>query len=207
MLSDPYAIVVHPADNVAVAKQPIVHGAVVSLNGATITLNGNVLAGHRFALRDIPAGEAFGFFAAIDGHPRSTNVISVEDSRIARMAAPDFRKVLYSHPDVNRAFMLYLVDRIRSTSGRFTTVATLNAEQRLISEILRLAKRGLIGKNTAVIDPVPTQKDLALLTFAAHREAVGRDMSKLRDAGLIERKGRKLIIKNLSGLAARLRID
>lgn len=160
--------------------------------------------GREVLLSELHAGEAFGIFAAIDGEPRSTNVVSVEDSRIARMTGPDFRKVLYSHPDVNRAFILYLVDRIRSTSTRFTTVATLSAEQRLISELLRLAKAGRNRNDTAVIDPVPTQHDLALLTFAAHREAVGRDMSKLKDAGLIERRGRKLLIKSLSGLAARL---
>jgi CRP-like cAMP-binding protein len=163
--------------------------------------------GREVMLSELPAGEAFGFFAAIDGKPRSTNVVSVVDSRIARMAAADFRNVLYNHPEVNRAFMLYLVDRIRSTSGRFTTVATQNAEQRLISEILRLAKPGQSGGDTAVIDPVPTQKEFALLTFAAHREAVGRDMSKLRDAGLVERTGRKLMIKSLSGLTARLSVD
>jgi len=160
--------------------------------------------GREVLLSELRAGEAFGIFAAIDGRPRSTNVVSVEDSVIARMAAVDFRNVLYGHPAVNRAFMLYMVDRIRSTSSRFTTVATLNAEQRLIAELIRLAERGRIDNDSAVIDPVPTQQDLALLTFAAHREAVGRDMCKLRDAGLIERRGRKLLIKSLGGLLARL---
>lgn len=51
------AIVVDPADNIAVAKRAIERGTVVRLTDRTITVNGNVLAGHRFALRDIPAGE------------------------------------------------------------------------------------------------------------------------------------------------------
>jgi CRP-like cAMP-binding protein len=163
--------------------------------------------GREVFLSDVRAGEAFGIFAAIDGQPRSTNVVAVEDCRVGRMTGADFRKVLYGHGDVTRAFMIYMVDRIRSTSSRFTSVATLNAEQRLISELLRLAEGGRTGEDTAIIENLPTQQELAVLTFAAHREAVGRDMSRLKKAGLIERQGRSLLIRSLRGLRARLAGD
>jgi altronate hydrolase len=52
-----YAIVVDPADNVAVAKRTIEHGTTVTLNGNLITVKGSISAGHRFAIRDIPEGE------------------------------------------------------------------------------------------------------------------------------------------------------
>jgi CRP-like cAMP-binding protein len=160
-------------------------------------------SGKEVFMSDMPPGESFGIFAAIDGQPRSTNVIAVEDSRIARMSAVNFNKVLYSHSGVTRAFVLYMVDRIRHLSTRVTAVTTRNAEQRLITELLRLAEVGIIGDNTAVIEPLPTQQDFATLLFS-QREAIGRDMSKLKDAGLIERKGRSLLIKSVSGLEARL---
>src|ERR1043165_6331947 len=51
------ALIVDPSDNIAVAKQAIGRGTVVAVNGHTISVNGNVLAGHRFAIRDIPAGQ------------------------------------------------------------------------------------------------------------------------------------------------------
>lgn len=163
--------------------------------------------GREVLLSDLPAGEAFGIFAAIDGKPRSSSVVTVEESRIGRMRASDFRKVLFGHPDVNRAFLRYIVDRIRSLSGRYRSVAKWNAEQRLIAELLRLAERAHSGEDTAVIDPMPTQEELGLLIFAAHREAVGRDLSRLTADGLIERRGRALVIKSLSGLRARLSSD
>ncbi len=160
-------------------------------------------SGKEVFMSDMRAGESFGMFAAIDGQPRSTNVIAVEDARIARMSAANFNKVLYSHSDVTRAFVLYMVDRIRHLSTRMTAVTTRNAEQRLIAELLRLAEAGMIGDDTARIEPLPTQQDFATLLFS-QREAIGRDMSKLKDAGLIERKGRSLLIKSVSGLEARL---
>jgi CRP-like cAMP-binding protein len=158
-------------------------------------------SGKEVLMSDMPAGDSFGIFAAIDGQPRSTNVIAVEDSRIARMSAANFNKVLYSHADVTRAFVLYLVDRIRHLSSRMTAVTTRNAEQRLVAELLRLAEAGMIGDDTALIEPLPTQQEFATLLFS-QREAIGRDMSKLKDAGLIERNGRSLRIKSISGLKA-----
>jgi len=163
-------------------------------------------SGKEVLMSDMPPGESFGIFAAIDGQPRSTNVIAVEDARIARMSAANFNKVLYSHSDVTRAFVLYLVDRVRHLSTRMTAVTTRNAEQRLVAELLRLAEAGMTGADIALIEPLPTQQDFATLLFS-QREAIGRDMSKLKDAGLIERKGRSLLIKSVSGLEARLNGD
>lgn len=159
--------------------------------------------GKEVLMSELPPGESFGLFAAIDGQPRSTNVIAVDDARIARMSAENFNKVLYSHSDVTRAFILYLVERIRHLSSRMTDVTTRNAEQRLISQLLRLAEPNPTGEDTAFIDPLPTQQELATLLFS-QREAIGRDMSKLKDAGLIERNGRRLEIKSLARLRDRL---
>jgi len=159
--------------------------------------------GKEVLLSELPPGESFGLFAAIDGLPRSTNVIAVADSRIARMSAENFNHVLYGNGAVARAIVHYLVERIRSLSTRMTAVTTRNAEQRLVAELLRLAEPGLRSDGTAVIESVPTQQDLATLLFS-QRETIGRDMSKLKDVGLIERKGRSLVIKSTSGLRARL---
>ncbi|NIP88836.1 MAG: Crp/Fnr family transcriptional regulator [Gammaproteobacteria bacterium] len=119
------------------------------------------------------------------------------------MSAENFNKVLYSHAGVTRAFVLYLVERIRHLSSRMTAVTTRNAEQRLIAELLRLGEAGRTGSDTAVIEPLPTQQEFATLLFS-QREAIGRDMSKLKDAGLIERKGRTLEIKSIERLRDRL---
>jgi CRP/FNR family cyclic AMP-dependent transcriptional regulator len=160
-------------------------------------------SGKEVPMSELPPGESFGIFAAIDGRPRSTNVIAVEESRIARMSAQHFNEVLNNHTGVMRAFLLYMVDRIRALSSRMTDVTTRSAEKRLIAELLRLAEKDITGADSARIQPVPTQHELATLIFS-QRESVGREMSRLREAGLIQRKGRTLTIKSLSGLRALL---
>jgi len=163
---------------------------------ATFTDNGREVL-----YSDLPRGDAFGIFAAIDGQPRSTNVFAKDMSRIARMSANNFREVLYSHPDVNKAFMLYLVDRIRYLSSRMTEATTLSTEQRLCAQLLRMTRK--TGEDTGRIERLPTQQELATL-ISSQRESVGREMSKLKDQGLINRDGKSLHILSISGLETKL---
>jgi len=163
---------------------------------ATFTDNGREVL-----YSDLPRGDAFGIFAAIDGLPRSTNVFAKEQSRIARMSAKHFREVLYDHKGVNEAFMRYLVDRIRYLSGRMTEATTLSTEQRLCAQLLRMSKK--TRPDQGFIERVATQQELATL-IASQRESVGREMSKLKDQGLILREGKSLKILSLRGLETKL---
>lgn len=52
-----FAIVVGENDNLAVVKTHVPAGLKLNFAGKTITVTGEVTPGHRFALRDIPAGE------------------------------------------------------------------------------------------------------------------------------------------------------
>lgn len=150
---------------------------------------------------DLPRGEAFGIFAAIDGEPRSANVFARTDCRIARLSAHQFREVLYGDARVSAAFMRYLVDRIRDLANRMAEATTLSTEQRLSAQLLRMCER--TGENTGQIARLATQQELATL-ISSQRESVGREMSKLKEQGLIEREGRALRILNLRGLQAKL---
>ena len=158
--------------------------------------------GKEIMLSELKPGESFGIFAAIDGQPRSTNIVAQEECRIARMSSTRFNEVLYGNRNVTEAFLRYLVERIRVLSDRVTDVTTLNAEQRLISELLRLAHPA-DESDVAFVEPLPTQQEFATMIFS-QRESVGRDMSKLKELGLIERKGRQLKILSVRRLRARL---
>ena len=163
---------------------------------ATFTDNGREVL-----YSDLPRGDSFGIFAAIDGQPRSTNVFAKEQSRIARMSANHFREVLYSNMAVNKAFMLYLVDRIRYLSGRMTEATTLSTEQRLCAQLLRMCTK--TASDEGFIEKLATQQELATL-ISSQRESVGREMSKLKDQGLIDRTGKSLTILSLRGLETKL---
>lgn len=163
---------------------------------ATFTDNGREVL-----YSDLPCGDAFGIFAAIDGQPRSTNVFAKEPSRISRMSATQFREVLYGNRQVAEAFMVYLVDRIRDLSSRMAEATTLSTEQRLCAQLLRTCDKA--DDDTGFVARLATQQELAIL-ISSQRESVGREMSKLKEQGLISRDGRSLRILSLRGLEAKL---
>src|SRR5207247_2443831 len=66
-----YAIIVNPADNVAVVKTPTRPGLALALpDGETVVVSDEIPGGHRFAPRDIPAGE----FVRQYGQPIGTSL-------------------------------------------------------------------------------------------------------------------------------------
>ena len=85
--------------------------------------------------------------------------------------------------------------------SKVTEATTLSTEQRLCAQLLRMCTRS--APNQGIIENVPTQQELATL-IASQRESVGREMSKLKDQGLILRDGKSLKILNLNGIETKL---
>lgn len=61
---------INPADNVAVAINPLTAGTTVNVDGDDITLVSDIPAGHKFALKDIAAGENVVKYGFPIGHTR-----------------------------------------------------------------------------------------------------------------------------------------
>ncbi len=156
-------------------------------------------AGKEVAFRDIHAGECFGEFAAIDGAPRSANVIALTDVMIGSVSAETFRAILEEFPAVSMAMLTNLIGTVRSLSERIFEFSTLAVKNRIHSELLRLARESERDGNTARISPAPTHADIAS-RISTHREAVTRELNDLTKNGLISRDGRTLIICDVEEL-------
>lgn len=156
-------------------------------------------AGKEVAFRDIHAGECFGEFAAIDGAPRSANVIALTDVMIGSVSAETFRAILQEYPAVSMAMLTTLTGMVRSLSERIFEFSTLAVKNRIHSELLRLARESERDGNAARISPAPTHADIAS-RISTHREAVTRELNDLTKSGLLKRDGRTLIISDVEEL-------
>jgi CRP/FNR family transcriptional regulator, cyclic AMP receptor protein len=159
-------------------------------------------SGREIQLCELPAGELFGEFAAIDGEPRSADVVSLTDTLIASMSAELFWDVLRRHEPVCAAILRRLTRAVRAVQQRVVEFSTLPVRSRLHAELLRLAQAGRPGadRNTAVIMPIPTHAEIAS-RISTHREAVTRELCELTRARLVEKRGHALVIRDVAALA------
>lgn len=154
------------------------------------------LAGREVSFDDLGAGHFFGELAAIDGKPRSANVVALTDTLVAAMTPACFQKVVSSDPAIAMAVLAHLATVVRRATARIMDLSTLGANNRVHAEILRLAKEGPVKGKTAVISPIPLHSDIAG-RVSTTRETVARVFSDLARAGLVERCADHLLVRDL----------
>ena len=157
-------------------------------------------SGKEVAFRDMGAGEMFGDLSAIDGRPRCANVITLEESVLLNMRSSAFQDLLRSHPEVAFAVMCGLTELVRHLSDRVVEFSTLGVNNRIHAELLRLAKKYPRSGALVEITHPPTHADIAS-RVSTRREAVTKELSRLADMGLIERRGKSLVVRDLERLA------
>ena len=158
------------------------------------------LAGKQITFRDMGAGTTFGELSAIDGKPRSANVIALTDAVVPSMPASVFWQVLRDHPEVSARILKQLAGLARNLSERVFEFSALGVKNRIHAELLRLARDHGGDGNSAIISPAPTHAEIAS-RVSTHREAVTRELNALDHGGLIERSGGALIISDIPRLA------
>jgi CRP/FNR family transcriptional regulator, cyclic AMP receptor protein len=110
-------------------------------------------SGKEVALEDLTAGQYFGELAAIDGRPRSSSVVALEDSDIAKMSPERFVAVMKMYPDVGLKVMRNMAGIIRTATERIVDLSTLGANSRAsttretVARVLSdLAKKGIVKR-------------------------------------------------------------
>ncbi len=166
--------------------------------GAVRVVNYSV-SGREVAFDDIGPGRIFGELAAIDGHPRSANVVAISATTVAFMNPPTFKAVLADNADVGLRLMCTMAQIIRTSVERIMDLSPLGAHNRVYAELLRLAGMGIREDGTARISPVPIHGDMAS-RVSTTRETVARVLSDLSRKGLVKRQGPELLITDYEHL-------
>jgi CRP-like cAMP-binding protein len=171
-----------------------------------LILSGRVLVtvyshqGRQIAFRELRAGYQFGELAALDDGPRSASVLAIVESRLARIPGQHFRDLLQRFPCVKDALLQQLVALVRQLTERVYEFSSVPVRYRIRAELLRLALASGVDANRAVIEAPPTHEQFAA-HIATHREAVSRELSRLRGRCLLERSGQAWVIPDVNALA------
>lgn len=155
--------------------------------------------GKEVSFIDIAAGGNFGEFSAIDGKPRSANVIALADTTITVVSPSDFLNILQKYPAVCIEILQQLTGVVRGLCERVFEYATLDVSQRIYAQLLRISKEHLDFDGVARINNPPTHAELAS-RVSCTREAVSRELKKMEKVGLIKRLPKRLIIEDCGRL-------
>ena len=171
----------------------------IARGAARVTLYSR--GGREVSFVTLAAGENFGEISALDGKPRSGNVIALGESEIIVMPAKVFGELLLRHPRAAAALLQQLAAVIRRLSARIFEYSTLGVINRVHAELLRLARDNLDLDGVARIAAPPTHAQLAG-RVSCHREAVSRELKSLERRGVLQKKTGKWIIADIARLQA-----
>jgi CRP-like cAMP-binding protein len=155
--------------------------------------------GRLVLLREIGQGAVFGEFAALDGGPRTADVVASGPVTVGRISREALFDCIERAPGIGRVLLGHLVTVIRLLSDRIHEQTTLHVRERLLCELLRLGKAAAGGADRAMLRPAPTHAVLAA-NIGTHREAVTKQLSAFARLGLIDKVQGGLRLPSLRAL-------
>jgi CRP-like cAMP-binding protein len=153
-------------------------------------------AGYEAVLAVRSAGEIVGESSALDGRPRSSRVVALDDVDGVVISGDRFRAFLRANPDVALELLSYVVARLREADRRRVEFGAYDVAGRVARLLLDLADRfgspGPNGNGTTITVAL-SQYDLAGATGSS-REAVARALRRLRENGGIVIQRRRITV-------------
>ena len=145
-------------------------------------------------------GSSFAELPVFDGGNYPASASALEDTEVLFISRKDFQNFCREHPEVALKVIAVVGARLRRLVGIIEDLSFTTVRHRLIALILRLAQaNGTASKEGVRVELTKTHQDLAA-ELGTVRELVSRNLSRLQAEGFLEVDGRKIIIKDLSGL-------
>jgi CRP/FNR family transcriptional regulator len=145
-------------------------------------------------------GSSFAELPVFDGGNYPASASALEDADVLFISRKDFQNFCREHPEVALKVIAVVGSRLRRLVGIIEDLSFTTVRHRLIALILRLLQAGGTASTEGVrVELTKTHQDLAA-ELGTVRELVSRNLSRLQAEGFLEVDGRRIIVKDLSGL-------
>jgi CRP/FNR family cyclic AMP-dependent transcriptional regulator len=145
--------------------------------------------GRKVVIDEHGAGEYVGEMA-LDGQPRSASVAALDECEVSEVPHPQVLAFLETNPRFARHLIFKLAHRARLATENLKGLALFSVYGRIVRLLAALARE---ADGTLVIEPVPTQEEIAT-RVGASREMVSIILRDLREGGYTVKAGRRLTI-------------
>ncbi len=149
---------------------------------------------------DVP--QFFGELGVLGEMPRTAAALALEESTVWVVQGEVFLRFLGDHPAASRALLRALARQVQSHEAFVDDLLFLDLKGRVAKRLLQLVSPSLdeLPSDGAVVPAVVTHADLASLCGGS-RENVTRILSDFQRRELVEREGRRFVLKKIAGLA------
>lgn len=147
----------------------------------------------------IAAGDTIGEISAIDGRGRSATVVAEEECVVAELSSEEFQGLIARRGELALELLRRWAGTIRQLSDKVSYLSTGSPDQRVYSELIRLARAEKPGSERWLIRELPTHQELA--TWAqTSRDVVAGAIAELVRRGVAERRTKTLYINDYGAL-------
>ncbi|WP_433081523.1 Crp/Fnr family transcriptional regulator [Dactylosporangium sp. CA-052675] len=177
----------------------------VILHSGCVKVSSDVASGTEVVLAVRGPGALLGELSAIDGGPLSATVTALEPVSALSVPSPDFERYLLGHARVSFLLMRELTRRLRDADRKRIEFGAYDTTGRVAARLVELVER--FGEPTPEglrISP-PLSPDELAGWAGSSREAVPKALRTLREEGLAQTGGLRLIVHDLDALSDRAR--
>lgn len=147
--------------------------------------------------------DVIGELSALDGKPRSGEARAAESTELYMLSASSLKGFVLEHPSVAWELLKVLANRLRKTDEAVADAAFLDVPGRVAKRLIELGEtQGTETPDGLRIGIPLTQEELAAM-IGATREGVNRAISTFASMGILERRGRYYLLKDVESLRRR----
>ena len=167
------------------------------LREGKVKITRNSPDGKEHIVKFIEPGEVFGEVILFGHEIYPATTICLEDSRLNVLKRDDFKEYFLENPEIGWGMLNTMADKLFFSQSRIESLALLDSKTRIIQSLLDMADEDDLALKEM------SQQQLANY-LGLTRETVSRNISQLKDDGLIESRGRKILIKDRGRLESKL---
>jgi CRP-like cAMP-binding protein len=159
------------------------------------------VTGHRQLLTTLDRPQFFGELGVLGEQQRTATALTLEDSDVWLIEGASFTAFLAAHFEATRALLRVMARQIQAHEAFVEDLLFLDLKGRVAKRLLQLVSPSLdeLPDDGTPVPAVVTHADLASLCGGS-RENVTRILSEFAKRGLVEREGRRYVLKNVAGL-------
>ena len=157
--------------------------------------------GHRQLHTTLDHPQFFGELGVLGNQPRTATAVALEDAAVWVLSGDAFVGFLADRFEATRALLAALAGQIQAHESFVEDLLFLDLKGRVAKRLLQLVTPALdeAPPDGSVVPSVVTHADLASLSGGS-RENVTRILSEFQRRGLVDRDGRRYVLKNVAGL-------